>query len=248
MLKRIFDLVLSLLLLIIAAPLMLFVSIVLPLTSPGPFLFRQVRAGRDFKPFRILKFRTMNHAEGGLAYTLGPDPRITPFGKWLRRTKIDELPQLWNIVLGEMSFVGPRPVVTELTEEFHEEYKLLLRNRPGLTDPASLKYSQEAGLFIGMKYPFEAYKLVVVPDKLRISALYMDAATPWTDLTTLLMTILICVFPTFSKVYGVVPFGCESGEAPREMRIEKLRQSMLAPWKVILGLYLVIQSTLRGVN
>ncbi len=179
------------------------VSIVL--TSPGPVLFRQTRIGRGFRPFQIIKLRTMVHAERGLAYTLGPDPRITRIGKWLRRTKVDELPQLWNVLRGEMSLVGPRPVVPELTSEFRDSYVHLLRARPGLTDPASLKYSQETRLLAITEDPMCFFKSVVTPDKIQISLEYMERANLWTDGVTLAMTALICCFPSMSRFYGELP-------------------------------------------
>ena len=161
--------------------------------------------GRDFKPFAILKFRTMTHAEAGLAFTLGPDPRITPFGKWLRHSKLDELPQLWNVIRGDMSLVGPRPVLPELVREFKDEYAALLKTKPGLTDPASLKYSQEASLIGSVperdRMPF--FKNVVTPDKLRISIRYSEQATVWSDMATIFMTGLVCCSPSLSRIYGV---------------------------------------------
>jgi lipopolysaccharide/colanic/teichoic acid biosynthesis glycosyltransferase len=203
--KRGVDIVVSALLLCLTLPILLLSALIVYLSSPGPVLFRQVRMGRGFRPFEIIKLRSMVHAEAGLAYTLGPDPRITPFGKWLRRTKIDELPQLWNVLRGEMSLVGPRPVLPELISEFRAPYTRLLRARPGLTDPASLKYSQEARLLATAEDPMHFFKSVVTPDKIEISLEYMESANPWTDAVTLLMTGLICCFPGLSRVYGPLP-------------------------------------------
>ena len=205
MVKRGVDLVFAAVLLLVTLPVLLLSALLIGITSPGPILFRQTRMGRDFRPFQILKFRTMAHAEGGLAYTLGPDPRITPIGKWLRRTKIDEMPQLWNVLRGEMSMVGPRPVLPELTVEFRSEYLSLLRWRPGLTDPASLKYSQEVMLLASAPDPMAFFKQVVTPDKLVISLAYAERATVWSDLGTILMTGAICFVPALSALYGAVP-------------------------------------------
>jgi lipopolysaccharide/colanic/teichoic acid biosynthesis glycosyltransferase len=130
--KHFVDIAVSFALLVVPSPVLALAALILLVISPGPVLFRQVRMGRGYRPFEILQLRTMAHAAAGLAYTLGPDPRITPFGKLLRRTKLDELPQLWNVLWGEMSLVGPRPVLPELTYEFREYYKFLLRARPGL--------------------------------------------------------------------------------------------------------------------
>jgi lipopolysaccharide/colanic/teichoic acid biosynthesis glycosyltransferase len=205
LIKRSVDILCAAILLLLGLPALLLAMIVIRLSSPGPVLFRQQRMGREFEPFEILKLRTMAHAEAGLAYTLGPDPRITPFGKWLRRTKLDELPQLWNVLRGDMSLVGPRPVLPELASEFYPHYRLLLRDRPGLTDPASIKYSQEARLLAGAPDPMHYFKTVVTPDKIRISLEYMDRANLLTDATTMAMTALVCCFPSLSRFYGQVP-------------------------------------------
>jgi lipopolysaccharide/colanic/teichoic acid biosynthesis glycosyltransferase len=199
------DVVFSAVLLLLALPILLLSALIIRVSSPGPALFRQERMGRGFRVFQIIKLRTMVHAEGGLAYTLGPDPRITPFGKWLRRAKLDELPQLWNVLCGDMSLVGSRPVLPELTSEFRTPYALLLRARPGLTDPASLKYSQEARLLATAPDAMRFFKTVVTPDKIRISTEYMEQANVWTDLATLMMTAVICCFPAASRLYGRMP-------------------------------------------
>jgi lipopolysaccharide/colanic/teichoic acid biosynthesis glycosyltransferase len=203
--KRLVDIFVSAAFLAVALPVLALAALAILVTSPGPVLFRQVRMGRGFETFEILKLRTMAHAAAGLPYTLGPDPRITSVGKWLRRTKIDELPQLWNVLRGEMSLVGPRPVLEELTYEFREGYTLLLRARPGLTDPASLKYCQETKLLACAPDPMCFFKTVVTPDKIRISLEYMSRANLWTDSVTLAMTAVICCFPSMGRVYGEPP-------------------------------------------
>ena len=203
--KRAVDIAASAALLLITMPVLALAAGMILITSPGPVLFLQTRMGRGFRPFQIIKLRTMVHAEAGLAYTLGPDPRITRVGKWLRRTKVDELPQLWNVLRGEMSLVGPRPVVPELTTEFREFYVYLLRARPGLTDPASLKYSQETRLIAMAEDPMHFFKTVVTPDKIQISLEYLERANLWTDSVTLAMTAVICCFPSMSRIYGELP-------------------------------------------
>jgi lipopolysaccharide/colanic/teichoic acid biosynthesis glycosyltransferase len=202
--KRGFDVVVSACLLVVALPVLLVAAALVRLTSPGPALFRQFRMGKGFRPFQILKLRTMGHARAGLAYTLGPDPRITRLGRWLRRTKIDELPQLWNVLRGEMSLVGPRPVLPELTTEFREHYARLLEGRPGLTDPASLKYCQEAAILAEAEDPMLYFKSVVTPDKIRISLECAERANLWTDALTIAMTAVICCVPAMSRCYGRV--------------------------------------------
>jgi lipopolysaccharide/colanic/teichoic acid biosynthesis glycosyltransferase len=216
--KRFVDVVFSASLLLLALPLLGLAGVMIVLTSPGPVLFRQVRMGRGFQPFEIFKLRTMEHAKAGPAYTLGPDPRITRVGRLLRRTKLDELPQLWNVLRGEMSLVGPRPVLPELTQEFRGSYAFLLKVRPGLTDPASLKYSQEARLLAQAPDPMWFFKTVVTPDKIRISFEYMRRANVWTDAVTLAMTWMICCFPSLSRVYGKVPEVSAPASMPRFQR------------------------------
>ncbi len=225
MVKRSVDIAISAALLVLAVPLLLLAALLIRLTSPGPILFRQTRMGRGFRTFEILKLRTMMHAEAGLAYTLGPDPRITPVGRFLRRTKLDELPQLWNVLCGQMSLVGPRPVLPELTWEFRDEYVFLLRVRPGLTDPASLKYSQEARLLERSSDAMRFFKTVVTPDKIRISFEYMRRASLASDLKTMGMTALICVFPAMSRLYGELP-------EVEDERMTEIRQPKLAELRV----------------
>lgn len=223
--KRSMDIVVSALLLLLALPILLLAALLIWTTSPGPVLFRQWRMGRGFQPFEILKLRTMAYAEAGLAFTFGPDPRITPVGAFLRRTKLDELPQLWNVLRGQMSLVGPRPVLPELTEEFRDGYLLLLRARPGLTDPASLKYSQEAALLVKSRDPMGFFKSVVTPDKIRISSEYMVRANLWTDLETMAMTAMICCFPGLSGLYGELP---EVSDRVQDARVLEIRPATRA--------------------
>jgi lipopolysaccharide/colanic/teichoic acid biosynthesis glycosyltransferase len=203
--KRLVDVSVAWCLLLLSLPLLLAAALLILLTSPGPVLFRQVRMGRDYQPFEILKLRTMFRDIAGPVFTLGPDARITPVGRVLRRTKLDELPQLWNVIRGDMSLVGPRPVLPELTYEFRESYMELLRVRPGITDPASLKYSREAEFVERADDPYRFFKTVVTPDKTRMSLEYMDRATVWTDLAMMAMTVLVCCFPALGRRYGAMP-------------------------------------------
>src|SRR5688572_29285565 len=145
--KRCFDVVASVLGLVLLSPLLLAAAAAVRRSSPGPALFRQERMGRNFQPFQILKFRTMlvDAPRLGGSLTLGErDPRITRVGRFLRRWKIDELPQLINVLRGDMSIVGPRPEVPKYVEMFREDYAEILAVRPGITDAASLKYRDEA--------------------------------------------------------------------------------------------------------
>lgn len=191
MFKRSVDIVLAGLLLIVALPFLAIAAIGIKLDSAGPVIFRQVRMGRRFRSFELLKLRTMTSSGGGPAYTFGADPRITRMGLWLRRYKVDELPQLWNVLRGEMSMVGPRPVIPELTQEFKQEYDQLLSERPGLTDPATLKYSCESDVLALVPDPLQYFKTVVTPDKLRISQAYQERANVASDLRVMAGTALV---------------------------------------------------------
>lgn len=189
--KRSIDITLAGLLLIIALPLLAIAAIGIKLDSAGPVIFRQVRMGRRFRSFELLKLRTMISSGGGAAYTFGADPRITRMGRWLRRYKVDELPQLWNVLRGEMSLVGPRPVIPELTWEFMQEYSQLLTERPGLTDPATLKYISESEVLALVPDPLQYFKTVVTPDKLQISQAYLGRANVVSDLRVMAGTALV---------------------------------------------------------
>lgn len=191
-LKRAFDLFLSAFLLLILSPALLLLALAVRLSSPGPALYRQRRTGRNLAPFFIIKLRTMRADSSGPAFTVAEDPRVTPLGRWLRRTKLDELPQLWNILCGEMSFVGPRPIVPELVGANHAAYRHLYRVRPGLTDPASIKYADESQRLQRVEDPERYFHEVMASDKLRLSLDYQLRATPLTDIVLLGRTVLVC--------------------------------------------------------
>src|ERR1044071_5821776 len=145
--KRIFDFFVSTAGLIVLSPLFLLVAVLIKFDSAGPILFTQRRIGKQFRPFLIYKFRTMRvGAEAAASLTVGADPRITRVGKYLRASKIDELPQLFNVLQGDMSLVGPRPELPRYVELFRRDYEDILKVKPGLTDLASLKYSDEASI------------------------------------------------------------------------------------------------------
>lgn len=228
MIKRGMDILLSAVLLLLVSPILLISAAIIAFTSPGPVIFRQTRIGRKCKPFTLFKLRTMAHNAPGLEYTLGRDPRITPFGQWLRNTKMDELPQLWNVLRGEMSLVGPRPVIPQLTEEFQMYYRLLLRGRPGLTDPASLKYRQETELLQGAADSEDFFKRVVTPDKINISLAYMETATLWTDFGLLFMTAIVCMVPSLSRLYGRPPRPLWK-PVPEEFSMPKVQTTQALP-------------------
>ena len=189
--KRSFDLILSLLGLIILAPLLAALALLIKLDSPGPVFYRGVRAGRFGKPFRIFKFRTMvvNADKIGGPSTSADDPRITGVGRFLRRFKLDELPQLLNVVKGEMSFVGPRPEVMQEVALYTEEETQLLDVRPGITDWASIRFRNEGEILRGSADPHQAYCEKIRPEKIRLGLEYVRKQSFVTDCKIILRTL-----------------------------------------------------------
>lgn len=187
--KRLFDIVMAALGLALLAPLLLAVALWVRLDSPGPALFRQTRVGRHGVPFTIHKFRTMRVVPGA-EITVGADPRITRAGRLLRQTKLDELPQLWDVLRGAMSLVGPRPEVPRYVELYPAALReRVLAVRPGITDPASLAFSHEAELLAAAADPEREYREVILPAKLRLSAAYAAEASLGADLRLILATL-----------------------------------------------------------
>ncbi|MGQ3050335.1 MAG: sugar transferase [Roseateles sp.] len=187
--KRLFDVICSGLGLLVLGPLLVLAALWVKLDSPGPALFRQLRVGRFGQPFTIHKFRTMR-VEPGPVITVGADPRITRSGHWLRQTKLDELPQLWDVLRGAMSLVGPRPELPQYVALYPADLReRVLSVRPGITDPASLAFSHEAELLAKAADPEREYCEVVLPAKLRISADYTATANLATDLRLIVATL-----------------------------------------------------------
>jgi lipopolysaccharide/colanic/teichoic acid biosynthesis glycosyltransferase len=190
MTKRAFDFCLALLGLIILTPLLLLIGLLVKLTSRGPILYRGVRTGRYGQPFRIYKFRTMvQDAErrGGMS-TARNDPRITRPGKFLRKYKLDELPQLLNVLKGEMSFVGPRPEMPEYTRLYQDEELLILTVRPGITDYASIEFVQ-LGELLGDEEPDRIYEEKVRPIKNALRVKYVKEQSFWNDIRLIVQTL-----------------------------------------------------------
>ncbi|MFY7864998.1 sugar transferase [Roseateles sp.] len=192
MAKRLFDLFCAGLGLLLLSPLLLVVAIWIKLDSPGPVMFRQERVGRFGKPFHIHKFRSMRVDAPALGpqITIGQDPRITRSGRWLRASKIDELPQLWDVFRGAMSLVGPRPEVPRYVALYtSEQRELVLSVRPGITDPASLQFRNESEILASAADPEREYVDVIMPAKLQIAGDYVRQASVWTDLRLILVTL-----------------------------------------------------------
>jgi lipopolysaccharide/colanic/teichoic acid biosynthesis glycosyltransferase len=201
MAKRAFDLFWSALGLAVISPLLVLAACAVKAQDGGPVFFRQLRVGRGGRPFRIWKFRTMvQDAERlGRAITVGQDPRITRVGRFLRDTKLDELPQLLNVLAGEMSLVGPRPEVPRYVELYSGEQRAILALRPGITDLASIKYRNESDLLAGAENPDETYIQVLLPDKIRINLAYAARAGVWSDFLVILATLGL--FPP-TRIHG----------------------------------------------
>lgn len=189
--KRIFDIFFSAAGLIILSPLFAICAVLVKLDSRGPVFFVQERVGRNFRPFLINKFRTMtaDAPEKGPQITVRGDNRVTKFGRILRKTKLDELPQLINVLRGEMSFVGPRPEVAKYVNHYRQDYEEVLRIRPGITDIASLRYRNEESVLQGTEDPEEYYLNVLLPEKIALAREYAGKVSFIGDIKLIVSTI-----------------------------------------------------------
>jgi len=191
--KRIFDVLVSLLVLVLAAPIIAVCAVVIKIDSNGPAFFSQQRMGRGARPFRIYKMRSMtvSHGISNPKITVAGDARITPVGEFLRRWKLDELPQLWNVLIGDMSLVGPRPEVPEYVALYPPEVRtLVLSVRPGITDEASIQFRHESQLLAASSDPDRLYVEKLLPAKLELYQKYANSHGLLTDLGILGRTIL----------------------------------------------------------
>ena len=190
-LKYIFDRMAALLGLLLIWWLLIVVAVLIKVKMPGgPALFRQTRIGRRGKPFTIFKFRTMTVGHGGSSVSVAGESRITPLGAVLRKYKIDELPELWNVLVGDMSFVGPRPDVPGYADRLQGDDREVLELRPGITGPASLKYRNEEELLAAVDNPQEYNDTVIYPDKVRINRYYLHNYSFISDIKMILCTVL----------------------------------------------------------
>jgi lipopolysaccharide/colanic/teichoic acid biosynthesis glycosyltransferase len=192
--KRLFDLAVSVLGLLLLLPVFLIVAALIKTDSPGPVFFRQERIGRGGRAFRIHKFRTMQVNHGGPELTGAADSRITRVGDTLRRYRIDELPQLIDVVFGDMSLVGPRPEVRRYMDRYSEADRAkILSVRPGMTDWTSIRFRNESELLRGARDPEIAYVTEIMPIKARMYREYVDHRTFWGDMAILVATFLAIV-------------------------------------------------------
>ncbi len=188
--KRIFDLTLSLVALLLLSPVLIVVYILIRIKMPdGSPIFQQKRVGRYGKLFTMYKFRTMSAHHGGSSVSVAGEARITPLGAKLRRYKIDELPELWNIIKGDMSLVGPRPDVPGYADKLEGEDRKVLELRPGITGPASLKYANEEELLAQVDNPQEYNDTVIFPDKVKINLDYFNNQSLKEDINIIIKTI-----------------------------------------------------------
>ena len=187
--KRGFDLVSSIIGLGLLTPLFLIIALMIKLFMPGPVFFSQWRTGQYGKAFLLYKFRSMSNNQGGTTITVKGDSRITPLGAKLRKYKLDELPELWNVLKGDMSIVGPRPDMPEFTDRLTGDERRILVLRPGITGPASLKYSNEEEILEGVADPEKYTYDIIWPDKVRINLDYYRDRSFLGDILIILRTL-----------------------------------------------------------
>jgi len=191
MIKRIFDIIGSFLGLLIIWPVLVVIAILIRVQMPGaPVFFLQQRIGKNAQQFTMYKFRTMTPNHGGSSVSVAGETRITPLGAILRHYKLDELPELWNILIGDMSFVGPRPDVPGYADLLQGEDRIILTLRPGITGPASLKYRNEEEILATVTNPQQYNDNVIYPDKVRMNKYYATHPSLWIDLQLIVCTIL----------------------------------------------------------
>ena len=191
MIKYIFDRIFALIGLILVSPFLLVIFIIHKIRmSEGKFLYRQVRIGKNGKPFKIFKIRTMTEdSESGGSVTTADDERILPFGRWLRESKVDTFLELINILIGDMSFVGPRPDVPGYADKLEGDDRVILKMRPGLTGPASIKYRHEDKILAQQDDPRKYNDEVIWPDKVKINKEYCENWSMWKDVAILWKTV-----------------------------------------------------------
>lgn len=189
--KRIFDFIFSFISLLFFSPILLLISIIIKISSTGSVFYRQTRVGRNNVDFKIFKFRTMhvNADKKGLLTIGGKDPRVTTIGFYLRKYKLDELPQLINVIKGEMSFVGPRPEVRQYVNLYSDSHKEVLNVKPGITDLASIEFRNENEILLEQKDPYQYYIDYIMPKKLEINLKYIAQSSLIKDLVIIIRTL-----------------------------------------------------------
>jgi len=193
--RRWFERLVALAALALAAPVCVAIAVAVRGEDGGPVLFRQRRVGRGGELFELLKFRSMSVGTAGAAVTAAGDRRVTRTGRWLRKFKLDELPQLWNVARGEMSLVGPRPEVERYVDLEQAVWRRVLAVRPGITDAATLIYRDEERILAGFADPETGYRETVLPDKLKLNLAYLQRRTLWTDAQVVAWTACYSLLP-----------------------------------------------------
>lgn len=189
--KYLFDRVVSFVGLLFLWPVLAVVAVLIRVKMPGgPVIFKQQRVGRYGKLFTMYKFRSMTVSHSGSSVSVAGESRITPLGAKLRRYKLDELPELWNVMIGDMSFVGPRPDVPGYADSLTGRDRDVLKLRPGITGPASLKYRNEEEILASVDDPVKYNDQVIFPDKVRINLYYLNHQSFWTDIKLIICTVL----------------------------------------------------------
>jgi lipopolysaccharide/colanic/teichoic acid biosynthesis glycosyltransferase len=188
--KRIFDIVASIIGLIFLLPVFTVIALFIMLKMPGPIFFRQGRVGKNAKLFTMVKFRTMIVNNSGNSISIKGESRITPFGATLRKYKLDELPELWNVLIGDMSLVGPRPDVPGYADKLTGEDRLLLTVKPGLTGASSIRFSNEDELLAEQEDPVKYNDEILYPEKVRINNNYVKHWSLWLDMKIIVFTLL----------------------------------------------------------
>lgn len=193
--KPLFDRLFSFLGLLLFSLPFFFIALLIKVLMPGPVFFIQQRIGKQGRPFRLIKFRTMKVASGKTSgsFDAGDNSRITPLGRFLRKTKLDELPQLINVLKGEMSFVGPRPEVKQWTEVYPEKWKIVHSVKPGITDNAAIEFRNEEEILAKSSDPIKAYKEEILPRKLDLYIDYVNNRSGWGDLIIIYKTIKVVI-------------------------------------------------------
>jgi len=219
--RRTFDVAVSAAGLLLALPLLALAAIAITLSSPGPVLFRQTRVGRGGRPFTLHKLRSMRTGSDGIPLTASGDERLTPVGRFLRKLKLDELPQLWNVLRGEMSLVGPRPEVPYFVDSGDARWQEILAVRPGLTDPVTLVLRDEEELLARAPGDRETfYRTNLQPLKLQGYVSYLRRRTFWGDVSILLNTVLAVAAPRRSN----------SSLSEFEVLLQKQRVDLTSPF------------------
>ena len=229
--RRIFDLVVTFVLLLPALVVGALVAIAVFIDSQGPLFYRSRRIGYGGRAFWMIKFRTMRHQAGGPAISSRPDIRFTPFGRFLAIVRLDELPQLWNVLKGDMRLVGPRPELENFVHEQWASYERILSVPPGLTGPTQLAFADEGSLLASAEDREELYRRELLPAKVRLDLQYVESNSLWRDLSLIVRT---CFLPIVKTGYRVAArLGADPQQRAAAVRLATVALGVL----VLLGLF-----------